>query len=1235
MAINFTPDQQKVIDVRNKNVLVAAAAGSGKTAVLVERIIQLITDKEHPVDIDRLLVVTFTNAAAAQMRERIYQAIVKKQEENPDDSNLARQATLVHTAMITTIHSFCLFLLHNHFHEIGLDPAFRIADEGEMSLMRQEVMTELLEECYAAREEQFLKCKAYFAPRIKDQALADAIYKLYQFAMSYPWPVRWLSDCKKDFCVDTEEALNETEWMKLGLSYARQYLLEDLKLTEEMKKLCDESDGPYMYGENADKDAALVEALLSKEDYEGLRNALGEVKFSTLSRKKDESVSEEKKDAFKAMRDVVKADVKRLKEQFFFDSTEEILNGISESREAVETLIDLTISFMERFRKRKALKNVIDFSDMEHLALKVLLKGEGNEPTETALSYREFFEEIMIDEYQDSNLVQELLLSAISREESRLCNNRFMVGDIKQSIYRFRLARPEIFLEKYKKYDTTENNDKCVRIDLHQNFRSRREVVDSVNAIFKRIMTESVGGVVYDEKAALYPGAQYPDVSGEQQSFETELMIYESAPSEEGESAETNKGADEEKFELGNREKEAAMVASKIKELVGNFNVTDEETREPRRAQYRDIVILLRSNQGWDEVFKKVLTEQGIPVHTESKTGYFAADEIQTVMNFLRILSNPRHDIPLAAVLTSVFGKMDAGELAELRIIDKQKGLYENLLCSENKKAIAFREKLLKYREMSDYTGVYDLLCIIMQDFHYLEYVSALPGGEQRKANVEMLLQKAVSFEKTSYHGLYSFIHYMEKLQKYEVDFGEADTTEEEADTVRIMSIHKSKGLEFPICFMAGMAKKINLMDLRSNLLMDVELGLAVPVINCDKRVKKKSARKEILAQKMKLDSLGEELRILYVGLTRAKEKLFLCGCIPDYEAYMGKLKAISGNGDTVPFSRLAGSSSHLEYVLSAVGEGGLYTRLYHEEDLFAGEFKEAFSKTVLKEELMHRIKTEENETFGDGEIQDENMQRFREQLEDKFSFVYPYDYLAKLYTKTSVSELKKAHIHENEETNVVFETDMTQIPYLPEFMQEEKKSSGVNRGSAYHRVLELLDYNALYALYEKYCGKDYGEIPGEELLQFTEDEFFRIRTSGKMAEDIELVEQKKIGGFLKSRAAWRMARAEHLGKLYKEQPFVMAIPAERVVDEIPKDTEKVLIQGIIDVFFYETDDETGKEEVVVLDYKTDRVSSEKELVERYRVQLDYYAEALGKLTGLNVKEKIIYGFFFGKELFL
>lgn len=1220
MGVSFTLDQQKVIDARQTNLLVAAAAGSGKTAVLVERIIQKITEKENPVDVDRILVVTFTNAAAAQMRERIQKAIQMKLEENPEDENLLKQNSYIHNAQITTIHSFCLYLLRNHFHEIDLDPGFRIGDEGELLLLQKEIMKKMMEEANEKKSESFLECKAYFAPKVMDKKLTELIMKLYQFSMSYPFPAKWLLECKHCTDLKEEKELEKNPIVLFFVRFMRDLVGELEVYLEKMEQLMNTPDGPYMYEKAYQADCKIVDALRKCNSYHNFYETLRTVSFEKLSPKKDDSVSVLTKDAYKLIRTQFKSLVEDLKNKYFFASGQEIIYGIQNAKVAVDELIDLTLLFMERFSEKKREKNVVDFSDLEHFALAILLRGENLEPTETALAYRDYFDEIMIDEYQDSNLVQEMLLSAVSRQQDKnRYNNRFMVGDIKQSIYRFRMARPEIFMEKYDSFlDIDENGtpvnpyDTNTRIDLSMNFRSRKQVIDTVNSVFYKIMEKYLGGVKYNYKHALNLGANAEEYPG--QCYESELLIYEQASEWMKEEAQEN----EQKISLDRnvnlKEREAKMVADKINELVGIYQVYDNETGQFRKAKYKDIVILLRTTSGWDEVFKTVLNSQGIPVFVTSKTGYFSADEVQTILKLLAVINNPYNEVALASVLSSFIVGLSVNELAALSVIKEEGNLYEKLLEYEHPKCVRFLKELERFREWSDDYGIYELMNGVLSTYHYLEYVSAKPGGEQRRANVEMLLEKANSYEKTSFHGLQAFLEYMDQLQAYEVDYGEADVTDEESDVVRIMSIHKSKGLEFPICFVSGLNKTINIMDVFSPVILDVDYKMGFPFKNTKLHITKKNPLREMLAYKIKLDQLGEELRILYVAMTRAKEKLYLTASCKDLDTIRKKIDAVGFLDGKIPKMTLLNATSLLEYIWISRGIWGEDIHIYHDEDLMGNEIFYEFSTVMLKQNFERQTK----EKNGD----------ISELLNEKFSFVYPYDYLSKLYTKTSVSELKKAHIHESEETNVIFETEQTQIPYLPEYMREEKKSSGTSRGSAYHRVLELIDYKKLFQVFGSKT--IYAPPDNALILDFTKAEFSRIANYEQMNEDIALVDLKKVAAFLGSESAFRMAKADANGKLYKEQPFVMAVDARELIPDLPVE-EKVLIQGIIDVFFVE--ETKNAEEVVVLDYKTDRVDEAKELLSRYKSQLTYYGEALEKLTTLHVKEKIIYSFALGAEI--
>ena len=954
MGMKFTPEQQRVIELHNSNILVSAAAGSGKTAVLVERIIRMICDGEHPADIDRLLIVTFTNAAAAEMRERIAAGITARLETDPGNEHIQKQSALLHNAQITTIDSFSLFLIRNHFNEIGLDPDFRVADEGEIKLLQQEVLAQLLEDAYAGQfvpeaPEQFHACVEYFCPGGRESVLEQHILNLSRYAGSFPWPAEWLEERKNDYAAGDMEALVHSDYGQYLTERVNRTVEGCLEKLREVKRLCELPDGPYMYGELTEAEIEQLERLTSCKDLEEQAAKVPAVTFARLPSKKDDSVDPAKRELAKAIRNSVKDTLSDLSESYFKTPLELAVEQGKACREPLRMLLDLVLEFDRRLLAAKQERHLIDFSDMEHYALQILLKREKLEetgdtgmdstgvkydivPSDVALEYRQYFQEILIDEYQDSNLVQEYLLSAISGEAEGHYN-RFMVGDVKQSIYKFRLARPELFLEKYDTYQ--ESGDLC-RIDLAKNFRSRVQVVDAVNDVFSRIMSREIGGIAYDDKAALYPGATYP--ATEDPAYGSELLLIrkpEKGDGAEGGSGEQRPDGARGPVDYDNvRQLEALAIAACIKQLKGSLKVMEKATGELRPVRYSDMVILLRTTSGWDEEFKKVLEQQGIPVYITSKTGYFGALEVQELLQFLRVLDNPRQDIPLFGVMQSIFGGFTQEEIARIRSGSKghsrkRMTLYEALKevaqsgrmaeageeasagesageesageetagagqywqraleaatvpedmepeTELSQKADTFLQRIDHYRDLTPFTSIRDLLQRILDDYDYLNYVTALPAGSKRRANVEMLLTKASAFEKTSYFGLFHFIRYMEQLEKYDVDYGEADTLDENADVVRIMSIHKSKGLEFPVVFVSGLSKRFNMQDANQSLIVDMDLGVAVDYVDSGRRIKNKTLRRAVLSAKMKEDNLAEELRVLYVALTRAEKRVIM-----------------------------------------------------------------------------------------------------------------------------------------------------------------------------------------------------------------------------------------------------------------------------------------------------------------------------------------------------------------------
>lgn len=1214
MGVNYTKEQQQVIDLRKRNILVSAAAGSGKTAVLVERIITRLTKDNPPIDVDQLLVVTFTEAAASEMKGRIRNAIEKALEENPQDVHLQRQATLVHCAQVTTIHSFCLSVIRDYFHCIDLDPGFRIAEEGELKLLKHDVLDELLESYYENGEQEFLDFIECFATGRDDKIIEELILQLYEFSRSFPNPSAWFEMCIRQYDVETMDELEELSVVKGILQRCKKHVEELKEMLGLALKACEEDDGPYMYRDAIVDDLRILMLLQKAETYARMHTILDNLKWTSLGRNTDKAVSKGLAEYVKSIRDDVKKTIEDMKEQYFFECPKEQCQDMRAAQGNLKILVRLVKDFETAFSEKKRSKNMIDFGDMEHFALQILATEENGVwvPSEAAKEYQERFAEVMIDEYQDSNLIQEAILTSVSTV-SKGKYNVFMVGDVKQSIYRFRLSRPELFMEKFDTYSLDESEKQ--RIDLHKNFRSRREVLESANFIFRQIMTKALGGIEYDEKAALYTGADYKESAGN----DTEILLIDTDVEE----------SEDLKVEETNRELEARAVARRIKELVGTHLIYDKRKDEYRPADYGDIVILTRSLKGWTDVFTRILNREGIPAYSGSKEGYFKTKEIQTLLDYLKILDNPRQDIPFVAVLTSKFGNVTSEELALIKSSTTEKTFYERV-CSyaECGEVLSLREKLKaflaeweSFRRKVPYTAIHTLLWDIVEKTGYENYIAALPAGEQRAANLEMLIEKAVNFENTSYKGLFHFVRYIEQLHKYDVDYGEANVLDEQADVVRIMSIHKSKGLEFPIVFVVGMSKQFNTKDAKGSVIIHPELGIGIDSVDMKRRTKAPTLVKKALQKEVSLENLGEELRVLYVALTRAKEKLILTGTVSKMADKLKKLQRLKGRSTwELPYDSLTKAKTYFDWILPAVYRSQSFAEILN----FYG-LEVPFTNTLYKEEVpiickridLEELVTEEIAEELRGELTKELLldwdteqvydSKVHEQLEVQFNYRYSYEREQGIKQKMTVSELKK-RIYMEEEGESIFEEPEV-IPLLPKFLQAKEDLSGASRGSAYHRVLELLDFS-----------KDYDEssLP-EAIIRMQREKLL----SKEMAECVRITD---ILRFLNSSIGTRVRKAAQQKKLWMEQPFVLGVGADEVYhDETMK--ELVLIQGIIDVFFEEEDG------LVVLDYKTDRIFSAKELRDRYHAQLEYYAQALERVTGKRVKEKKIYSFTMHKEI--
>ena len=1291
MAVKWTKEQEQVIGLRNRNILVSAAAGSGKTAVLVQRILGKVMDPEHPVDIDRLLIMTFTRAAAGEMRERIANALEDALGENPENEHLQRQTTLIHTAQITTIDGFCAYVIRNYFHLIGLDPGYRTGEEGELKLLQEDVMKELLEAYYAKDQEKYKYFIECYAAGKSDEGIRDLIYSLYHAAMSNPYPDEWLEKCIDSYKNTDIESIKASEWMKLLWKNVLADLEQAKALAEEARKLCFSPGGPYLYDDAISSDLLLIRDAQEKAltgDFDGTRAVLGSPAFARLSTKKPkEPVDDLLKEQVKALRENEKDILKDLGSRYFTVGEEELPLLLECCREPVEMLVELTREFIRLYGEKKREKNILDFTDMEHFALEILMErvaDEGEAGYRMSQAARELsmkYDEVMVDEYQDSNLVQEMITTCVSGWAKK-SKNIFMVGDVKQSIYRFRLARPELFMEKYKKYMLTDSEEQ--RIDLHKNFRSRSQVLSCANFIFRQIMGEDLGGIAYDEAAALYPGAVFPE-GARDEFLSTEVLLVEK-DSEELEDLMEGQDA---------RELEALAISHRIQEMVGKEKILDKETGEYRPVRYGDIVILLRTASGWSETFTDVLSAHGIPVYAASKTGYFSALEVVTVLNYLQVCDNPLQDIPLAGVLRSPLAGCTTQELAVIREEDPEGMLYESVLhflgeeetnsADEVQEAVtgvgfneeipweeeyqtdlfdwerlqqeeAAREKekrrklispedrdalqkklrgfislLNEMRDLAVHTPVHELILEILRRTGYGNYAKALPNGAQRSANLAMLVEKAMDYEKTSYRGLFNFVRYIEHLQKYEVDYGEVNLSGAGEGSVEIMTIHKSKGLEFPVVILAGMGKQFNFQDLNAKLLIHPDYGLGADAILPDRRMVVSTLNKQVIRRQLLEESLGEEIRVLYVALTRAKEKMILTGAVSNLDKELIRLSHFRENQtELLPAETRLKGKNYLDYVLPALARHRCMDSLYEKIGLFPTkenplyedpaqfQVKRITAQMLTEAEVVDQAtgQMEENllEDWDSEKVMDPGI---REELDKRFGFVYPYEYRRDIPVKVTVSDLKKKSYHEDEEIEeaVYFEPDI--VPLVPRFIEEkteaEEEFTGAARGTAYHRVMECLEY-----------GKT-------DTSQNLKEQIEELVQNQKLSEvEAKCVRVSDIRGFVECDLGQRMKAAALKGRLFREQPFVISRSAAKI-DESWDESERVLVQGIIDAYFLED------EEIVLVDYKTDYVrrGEEKKLIERYHTQLEDYGQALERMTRRRVKEKYIYSFALKKAILL
>ena len=1197
--MDWTDEQAQAINEKNSNILVAAAAGSGKTAVLVERIIRKVVDEG--TDINKLLVVTFTNAAASEMRERVLDAIYKKLDGNPNDEKLLRQITLLNKASICTIDSFCLEVVRNNFYELeNIAPNFRIADTTEIGLLKQEVIEDIFEKKYENEDEDFSKLIHTYTSYRDDTPLKDLILKIYNYIQSNPFPEKWLNEKVEMFNIgnNLEDDFSTTQWGKVLLKEMDDELVDGISFLKSAAKILEINPDLEKFSQTIRNDIDMLNVLKNNlNSWDKAYEINTNLKFVTWPRNKVDSLE---KDEAKSIRDSVKENLKVLDNILVCDSRT-ANQDIFDMYSILVKLKDIILEFGEEFSKRKREKNIVDFQDVEHFALKILIKEKDGEiiPSDIAKKYQEKYQEIAIDEYQDSNLVQEYILNSVSKG-----NNIFMVGDVKQSIYKFRQAMPELFISKYKSYKTKANktNDDDLKIQLFKNFRSRENVLYFTNLIFQDIMSDTLGDIEYNEDEYLNLGADYPE---EKQNLNTEIDVIDLSD----EDVELNiENVNEEKLEeedrIENVELEARFVANKIKELVeSKFQVWDRKEETYRDIKYRDIVILLRSTSSPAPVYEEELLNLEIPVFSDSSQEYLDSIEIQTIMSLLKIIDNPMQDIPLVCVLRSYIGKFTDNELVKIRLTDSYDNFYT---CMQkaiidvdgdlNEKIQNFFDNLDKWRKEKEYLALDELIWKIYSDTGYYNYVGLMPNGDLRQANLKMLFQKAKDYESSNFKGLYNFINFIDKLKISSGDMGSAKLIGENDDVVRIMSIHKSKGLEFPVVFLSSTGKQFNLNDLKEDVLLHQEMGIGAKYIDYDKQVKYDTLSKLAIKNKILLETLSEEMRILYVSLTRAKEKLFIIGVTRDFKKDLEKIDSNierypKENGKINPIL-VKKCKKYLDWILLVYQ----YEKNLCSDKVELNTYKK---KTLLN--TLKKIDNEEVDVLKELESKEANKEELNK-ISNILNYEYPNILDTTIPTKTAVTTLKQLESKEK----ILVEKEIS-LP-KPKFLKdgEEEKITSAMKGTLMHLCLQKLDVKVEY---------DIGKI--NDLIE--ELEVKKIITT----KEKEAINQNKILEFTKSNI-WKELKTAK--EIEKEKPFYINVPAKEIYKENTE--ENILVQGIIDLYYIDKDNNIN-----LVDYKTDYIENgnEIELINKYKEQLYLYKKALEQVYKKEVKNTYIYSVYLNK----
>ena len=1193
--VKWTEEQSQAISEKGSSILVAAAAGSGKTAVLVERIINKIIKEE--IDIDKLLVVTFTNAAASEMRERILNAIYKKIEEEPNNVRLQKQITLLNKSNICTIHSFCLDVIRNNFYEIDISPNFRIGDTAEIELLKEEVLEELFEELYIKEDEGFLRLLEMYTSYKEDTPLKDIVKGIYNFIQSAPFPEEWLNEKVELLNINAENIdFADTIWGRIIINNYNKNINECILGLKNIKEELSGNDELEKFYQVIRLDIENLETLSKNINSWDKSYELAK-RFSFGRWPSSKKINPEMTVEIKKKRDLINKKFKDLKDDIFKFTSKEAIDDLLDMYDILKIIQNIVLRYTEKYKQAKVERNIIDFNDIEHLALKILIKKEDGKylPTDVAKKYQDKFEEIAIDEYQDSNMVQEYILTSISKG-----NNIFMVGDVKQSIYKFRQAMPELFLHKYEEYKLKKDKkeEDNLKIQLFKNFRSRKNILDTTNIIFQEIMSKELGDVEYNEEEYLNLGANYEEPNKTDIDFagKTEIDIIDLQNNSE-ESDENN--VEDEHIE--NSILEARYVAQKINKLINSNYYVFDKKEGYRKITYKDIVILLRSTTELSPIYEKEISDLGMPVYSETSSEYLNSVEIQTIMSVLKIIDNPMQDIPLVTVMRSMIGGFTDNDLIEIRLADKYGNFYESIIKSRiqvnkelQEKIDSFLKMIESWREESEFLELDELIWKIYMDTGYYNYVGLMQNGKLRQANLKMLFERAKQYQSASFKGVFNFINFIDKLKLRNNDLGAAKIIGENEDVIRIMSIHKSKGLEFPVVFLCSTGKKFNLKDLNEKILIHQELGFGPNYEDSKLKIEYPTLAKEAIKIQSKKESISEEMRVLYVALTRAKEKLFITGIEKDLQKSIDKKKSelkiyLKEDKTKINPQLLERYRSYLDwielvYLKDTVKNSDIFEfNIIHKKDILNSANDTENDKNDIFEKIKQRKTSKEN------------IKKIKEIVE----WEYRYKDSIEIPTELSVSKIKE--LSKKKE-------DYKASLKRPNFVTEKTELSPAEKGTIMHLCLQKLDYK-----------KDYNLEKIKELIENL------VKKEILLPKEAEGVDYKKILAFISS-DIWK--EIKEAKEVEQEKPFYLNIKAKEIYNNNSND--EILVQGIIDLYYITKDNE-----LVLVDYKTDYVKNNNEqiLKDKYNVQLEIYKRALEKALNREVNRVYIYSTYLNKEI--